>query len=83
MFIHADMPVGRYIRVFHDQEELHTCVWFDTEIREAMCFIINAGMKIYLTKVGNITFKLERDKNIPEPLFTELTTDKCFAGFID
>lgn len=77
------MPVSKHIHVFHDGEELHTCIWFDTKTQDAMCFMINNSHRIYISKKGNITFKVERGKNIPEPLFTELTSDKSFNGFYD
>lgn len=89
MIIRANQPFSKFIHPFMDGKELIYCVSFDTELNEATLIDINsfpftgeAGFPRF-KQVGDLTFKLERGKNIPEPFFTELTTDKCFAGFID
>jgi hypothetical protein len=84
MFINNKSPYHHYIHAFHNGEEIQLCIWFDTKDKQAMSYngIINGRQKRYY-HFGGITFKLERGKNIPEPFFTELTTDECFAGFID
>jgi hypothetical protein len=84
MFISTEVPYNRYVHAFQHGKEIQLCVWFDTKDQEAYSLrgIGNvAGFGV--VHKNNITFKLERGKNIPEPFFTELTTDKCFAGFID
>jgi len=83
LFISTEYPFNKYIHVFHNGEELHTCIWFDTKDQEAMCIGFEHGERRHIYKNNKITFKIERGKNIPEPFFTELTTDDCFAGFID
>lgn len=89
MIITANNPIAKFIHVFLDGKELHYCVSIDTKLNETVSLDLSSlpftggGEFPQLKQHGKITFKLERVKQIPEPFFTELTTDKCFAGFID
>jgi len=90
MLIDTNHPVAKHIQPFLDGVQLDNCKSFDTQTSEVTLVIL--GKEFYdrvkecfptMKKSGKLTFKLVRGRNIPEPYFTELTTDKCFAGFID
>ena len=84
MFVSTETPYHRYIHAFHNGKEIQLCIWFDTDNQEAYSMRdIKNENSFGIVHYRNITFKLERGKNITEPLFSELTTDKYFAGFMD
>jgi hypothetical protein len=89
MIINSNHKFANFIRPFMDGKELIYCISFDTDKNEAISLDINSypfmdGAEFQqFTQVGKLTFKIKRGKNTPEPFFTELTTDKCFAGFVD
>lgn len=86
MIITVEHPLAMYIHPFLDGNELAQCIHINTDDGVA---IVYDGVRLnnpeHKTKMvyGVATFKLSRGENIPEPFFTELTTDKGFAGFID
>lgn len=90
MFIDTNHPAAKHIQPFLDGVQLDNCKSFDTQTSEVTLVILGKGLYDHKTKsfpimkkAGKLTFKLLRGKYIREPYFTELTTDKCFAGFID
>lgn len=85
MIITTEHPFGIYIHPFIDGIELTQCIHINTDDGVAIVYDgIAPNHQEYKTKMvtGVITFKLNRVQ-ISEPFFTELTTDKGFAGFID
>ncbi|PKP53763.1 MAG: hypothetical protein CVT92_02195 [Bacteroidetes bacterium HGW-Bacteroidetes-1] len=86
MIITADHNYAFVVHPFIDGKELNTCFHINTDDGVAMVYDgFDPLFKDRKTKMvyGVATFKLSRGENIPEPFFTELTTDKGFAGFID
>ena len=86
MIITADHVYAFAVRPFIDGKELSTCFHINTDDGVAMVYDgFDLLIKDMKTKMlyGTATFKLSRGENIQEPFFTELTTDKGFAGFID
>lgn len=89
MFIDANHIASKFIHIFIDGIELTNCISVDTDKNEATLIDFNSfpfsGLSNYsqFKQRGKLTFKLKRDHNMTEPFLTQLTTDKCFVGFID